>query len=172
MNKLTKASIAGAAGIALLLGGAGTLALWNDSATIAVGSIDSGTLTITGSTGAWDSEWELWVPGDSATYTGELTIEATGDNLEALLTVDDSGLVGVGNSEFANALDVSFVVTNSHASVTDNGDGTYTVVDSASPITLDVTVTVAFPQDSVVNLEGQDQSVDLDSVSFVLTQTP
>ena len=35
MNKLVKGSIAGAAGIALLLGGAGTLALWNADAYIA-----------------------------------------------------------------------------------------------------------------------------------------
>ena len=33
MNKLVKGSIAGAAGIALLLGGAGTFALWNADAT-------------------------------------------------------------------------------------------------------------------------------------------
>ena len=33
MNKLVKGSIAGAAGIILLMGGAGSLAYWNDSAT-------------------------------------------------------------------------------------------------------------------------------------------
>lgn len=170
MNKLTKASIAGAAAIALLLGGAGTLALWNDSASIEAGDITSGTLTITGSEGTWDNEWTLWVPGDTATYTGTLTIEATGDNLEALLSVDDSGLVDVGNSEFANALDVSFAVTNlPHPAVTANGD-TYTIVDHPADIVLNVTVTVTFPANSVVDDEGQDQTVDLDGISFVLQQ--
>ncbi|HRN30028.1 MAG TPA: alternate-type signal peptide domain-containing protein [Terrimesophilobacter sp.] len=168
MNKLTKASIAGAAGIALLLGGAGTLAVWNDTATIEVGDIQSGTLTITGSVGEWDNEWDLWVPGDVATYEGQLTIEATGDNLEALLTVDTTGLVDGGNTEFADALEVTFTVDTTHTAVT--GSGPYTVVDDPAPIVLDVTVTVEFPGDSVDGLEGQDQTVDLDAISFVLTQ--
>ena len=46
MNKLTKAAIAGGLGIALLLGGAGTLATWNTSANISGGTIVAGSLTI------------------------------------------------------------------------------------------------------------------------------
>ncbi|MBX3094477.1 MAG: alternate-type signal peptide domain-containing protein [Cryobacterium sp.] len=171
MNKLTKASIAGAAGIALLLGGAGTLALWNDSASITAGDITSGTLTIDGSSGTWDNEWDLWVPGDVATYDGTLTIGATGDNLSAILSVDDSGLVGIGNTEFASALEVTFTVNGLPvAGVTDNGNGTYTVTEAADAAVLDVTVTVTFPANSVQNLEGQDQTVNLNAVSFVLQQ--
>ena len=46
MNKLTKAAIAGGVGIALLLGGAGTLATWNSSSNISGGTIVAGSLTI------------------------------------------------------------------------------------------------------------------------------
>ena len=57
MNKLTKGAIATAAGIALLLGGAGTFALWNGQTTIAGGTISTGTLAIA-STGSpvWKGE--------------------------------------------------------------------------------------------------------------------
>ena len=44
MNKLVKGAVAGAAGIALLLGGAGTFALWNASTNVSTGSISTGTL--------------------------------------------------------------------------------------------------------------------------------
>ena len=46
MNKLLKGSIAGAAGIALLLGGAGTFALWNDTAAASGGTVQSGNLSV------------------------------------------------------------------------------------------------------------------------------
>ena len=44
MNKTFSGSIAGAAGIALLLGGAGTFAQWNSSAAVAGTSITAGVL--------------------------------------------------------------------------------------------------------------------------------
>src|SRR6188474_1998822 len=82
MNKLTKGTIAGAAGIALLLGGAGTFALWNDTADIAGGTISSGELSIDATTaGVWqdvsfdktppvviDPATFLMVPGDTVEY--------------------------------------------------------------------------------------------------------
>ena len=55
MNKLLKGAIAGAAGVALLLGGAGTFALWNSSATVTGGNIDAGNLHVadSGTAGTW-----------------------------------------------------------------------------------------------------------------------
>ena len=46
MQKIITASIIGAAGVALLLGGAGTFALWNSSAATAGGHIVAGALAI------------------------------------------------------------------------------------------------------------------------------
>lgn len=166
MNKLTKASIAGAAGIALLLGGAGTLATWNDSANIEVGSIESGTLTITGSQGDWDDAPERWVPGDSYTYTGTLTISATGDNLEAELSVNTASLV---SNAFADALEVSFTAAGSGIGV--ENSGVYPLVSGGpGTFTVTVTVTVEFPENSVTGTTGQGLTVDLDAISFVLQQ--
>jgi alternate signal-mediated exported protein len=102
MNKLVKGSIAGAAGIALLLGGAGTLAYWNSSADLAAATINSGTLTISaGDLHAFfpngdelDANSRI-VPGDRITIEQDVTIDATGDNLFAKLTVGSGWLSSV-----------------------------------------------------------------------------
>lgn len=165
MNKLTKASIAGAAAVALLLGGAGTLALWNDTASISGGTITSGTLDITSSTGSWNADPTLWVPGDSFTYTGTLEISATGDNLEAELSVDASSIVG--DNDFADALEVSFTATGAAIS---GGPNVFTVTPGAGTLSVNVTVVVEFPEDSVIGTVAQNQSVDLDAINFLLQQ--
>src|SRR4051812_43560391 len=100
MNKLMKAAIAGAAGIALLAGGAGTFAVWNSTASIGSNStISSGNLAITANNnGTWKAgtttltsaqlaAYRL-VPGKTLTYTQTLNIVATGDGLTATLTND------------------------------------------------------------------------------------
>ena len=47
MNKMVKASVVGAAGVSLLMGGFGTYALWHDSAGTGAGtSITSGVLDV------------------------------------------------------------------------------------------------------------------------------
>jgi len=96
MNKLLKGSIAGAAGIALLMGGAGTFALWNDAATLTGGTVTAGTLTATAVAGGTVTvkhgiagtavpltpTFKI-VPGDIVTYTQNVAINASGDNLNA-----------------------------------------------------------------------------------------
>src|SRR5215210_1071695 len=81
MNKLFKGSIAGAAGIALLLGGAGTFALWNSNTTVSTPSINSGVLSIAANTaGVWkaadgtqiDPLTYKIVPGQTLTFTQAL----------------------------------------------------------------------------------------------------
>lgn len=170
MNKLTKAAIAGAAGIALLLGGAGSLALWNDSAGITAVDIESGTLTVAEDTaGSWTTAAPtLWVPGDSAVYTTDLVIGATGDNLEALLSVNPGSITG----DLADALEFEFVVTSALPTGVTAGTtaGTYEITDAADGATLPVTVTVTFPANSVTGTVAQDESVDLSNLSFLLEQ--
>ncbi|MET0977038.1 MAG: alternate-type signal peptide domain-containing protein, partial [Leifsonia sp.] len=94
MNKILKGAIAGAAGIALLLGGAGTFALWNSSTTVAAGTISSGQLSIAKvSDGSWFNtttgtetaianvaNYKI-VPGNSLRWKGQLTVLATGNDL-------------------------------------------------------------------------------------------
>ncbi|WP_104083128.1 alternate-type signal peptide domain-containing protein [Cryobacterium sp. Y11] len=106
MNKLLTGSIAGAAGIALLLGGAGTFALWNSEASIVGGTINAGTLTVAAGDGVWaDQNGKiaiadyLIVPGDTLTYKTVLDVKAEGDNIMARLTVGDGKLVADSASD-------------------------------------------------------------------------
>src|SRR5690554_2007263 len=98
MNKLVKGSIAGAAGIALLLGGAGTFALWNDTETISSQKITTGNMELDATTPTWSNvtktpavpiedinAFEV-VPGHALTRTQTLTLSGTGNNLTADLT--------------------------------------------------------------------------------------
>lgn len=170
MNKLTKAALAGAAGIALLLGGAGSLAYWNDSASMAGAEIEAGTLSLT-ATGSWDDEIALWVPGDAATYTGSVTINATGDNLKAELTLDKSSLDLTGDLYDALVIDFSADLTGRSPIVTGSA-GTYVVEPGTStgPITVPITVTVTFPFGAVVDNDTQGGSADLSKIEFLLEQ--
>jgi len=112
MNKLTKGAIAGAAGITLLLGGGTTFALWNSSAEVAGGTIESGNLVVAVATelvdgvkrdiaGVWTDQTKAPInlatfraaPGDVLTYTKVMHITATGDNLVALLKLDAGSIV-------------------------------------------------------------------------------
>ncbi|MBX3193619.1 MAG: alternate-type signal peptide domain-containing protein [Schumannella sp.] len=120
MNKFTKASIATGAGIVLLLGGAGTLAYWNDSATTGAGSITSGTLDISSYAGTGAGWFDVSadnssapesiststfrvVPGDTLRYVEWFTISATGDNLVADLAVNaDDVLDGLSDDWSVN----------------------------------------------------------------------
>lgn len=167
MNKLTKAAIAGAAGIALLLGGAGSLAYWNSSADIANTQIESGTLSIQPSgTGSWSSQPDLWVPGDTFTYTDTLTISATGDNLHARLSINPSSITG--DAALKSALQVTLTATGTGISATAT-PSVYEVTPNAGSISVSVTVVVTFPS-SITGTTAQGENVSLDDLSFKLEQ--
>ncbi|MCW4384822.1 alternate-type signal peptide domain-containing protein [Salinibacterium sp. SYSU T00001] len=164
MNKLLKGSIAGAAGIVLLLGGAGTLAYWNDSATVAsAGTVSSGELSIASTVaGTWDDSIALIVPGDSLTYTEQFTVTASGDNLSFELGENVTSIVSTIDGATVTA---DFDVTEGGVAVTDLSDldaGTYTV---------DVEITVDFPT-TVSGSTGQLQDLDLSDVEITVTQIP
>lgn len=120
MNKLTKGAIATAAGVTLLLGGAGTFALWND--TIAggtPGTVASGQLQFTGPgvTGSWfDANsgqpiapaTDKMVPGDTFEYRGTVTYRAEGKNLSGELKIDSTSYT-VTPAELAAEVDVTFL---------------------------------------------------------------
>lgn len=175
MNKFTKGAIATGAGIILLMGGAGTFALWNDSASVAGGTIESGTLTIDAAAGAPGAgSWSdvsnsslpvsiddigefLVVPGDVLEFTQSFVVGATGDNLEATLDVDDST---IDWGDWDGIASSSVTVNGGVASITDadNGD------------TIVVTVTFTFPYDNTDQNATQGASVDLSDLEITLTQ--
>ena len=168
MNKLVKGSIAGAAGIALLLGGAGTFALWNSTATLSAQTITAGTLSLTAnSDGVWKkldgtvinpTTFRI-VPGTTLEYTQTLTVSAVGDGLKADLTY--SGLTGSGHLDAL--VTKTLAVTSPSATV----DGS-TLKFNAGTSTVNQKVTVAFPSTATT---GQSETLNLSAVTFTLTQT-
>jgi alternate signal-mediated exported protein len=167
MNKLVKGSLAGAAGIALLLGGAGTFALWNATASVSGQSITAGTLTLTANAdGLWKkdgvaitpSTYRI-IPGTVLDFTQTLTVNAVGDGLKATLAY--SGFTG------SNTLDPLLAKTLYVSSATATVDGS-TLKFIAGSSTVNVKFTLVFPQTATT---GQSSVVDLSALNFTLTQT-
>ncbi|WP_336653016.1 MULTISPECIES: alternate-type signal peptide domain-containing protein [unclassified Leucobacter] len=175
MNKMRKGLLVGAAGLVLLVGGAGSLALWNGSASVDAGGISSGVMSISAEDGTWSQDTGLWVPGDTSTYTTEVSITLAGDNLTTQLEIDPDSITG--DPELLDALDVQLAVgAVSGGTVTPvpGQPNKYTVTSSTplveTVLTVPVTVTVDFPEASVTGLDAQNQSVDLGGLAFALTQ--
>ncbi|MFD1713861.1 alternate-type signal peptide domain-containing protein [Amnibacterium flavum] len=174
MNKLMKAAVAGAAGIALLAGGAGTFAVWNSTASIGSNAtVSSGNLSLTANTdGVWKAgtttltsaqlaAYRL-IPGKTLTYTQTLNIVATGDGLTAALT--NSGLTATGTIA---GVTPTMAVTSTSSNVTVSGNNV-TVASASSAATVTVTITVALPESATT---GQSSSTTLNAPTFTLTQT-
>jgi alternate signal-mediated exported protein len=175
MKKLTTGLAAAVGGLVLLIGSTGSLALWNDAATVDAGSISSGVLTIGTTNGIWTQDLEQWVPGDSETYTADVSIVAQGDNLAAQVTIDPTSITG--DPELLSALEISLdfgTATGGTFTPVAGEQNVYDVVSddpsSTTPITSTVTVTVTFPADSVTDTVAQGQTVQLGGMQFVLQQ--
>ncbi|MCC3269664.1 alternate-type signal peptide domain-containing protein [Arthrobacter gengyunqii] len=104
---MAKGALAIGVGAALLLGGGGTLAIWNDSETTAAGSITAGDLQLSpvvGGDGKWtnavgtvvDLNTYKVVPGDVLTYTQKLNVKLTGDLMTAKLSMTQPTFVNGG----------------------------------------------------------------------------
>ncbi|ROP65357.1 alternate-type signal peptide domain-containing protein [Curtobacterium sp. PhB115] len=180
MHKIVTGAIAGAAGIALLLGGAGTFALWNASASSAASSVSSGTLTLSANNdGAWkditngrnaaiNPTTALMVPGNSYQFTQTLNIGATGQDLKANLTYAGGSITG--DAALLAATDKTLAVSSSSASVvkSSSADNTYVVSPSSTTSTVKVVFTVTLPSTATT---GQGGSINLSALTFTLTQT-
>ncbi|MFC0682298.1 alternate-type signal peptide domain-containing protein [Lysobacter korlensis] len=169
MNKLVKGSIAGAAGIALLLGGAGTFALWNSTVALPAHTITAGNLSLVNDlNGVWTKDGVAInptsyriVPGTTLEYNQTLTVNAVGDGLKANLTY--SGLTATGNLDalITKTLAVSSASTNA----TVNGS---TIAFTPGTAKVNVKITVSFPASATT---GQNETLNLNAVTFTLTQT-
>jgi len=183
MNKLLKGSVAGAAGVALLLGGAGSFALWNSTQELNVGSVASGTLSISAvaDTAVWTdvstgtaaviniADFKI-APGDTIKLTQDVEIDAVGDNLLATLSYDADSLVADSDADKALLadLDISLEATTLATNIvriptTD----TFAVTPAASTSTATLTVTIVFPADEET---GKDGTVNLSNLAFKLQQ--
>lgn len=188
MNKLLKGAIAGAAGVALLLGGAGTFAYWNSSTAISGGTIVAGNLAVTdpGPAGVWTANGSatpivlanyLVVPGDVLTYTKTMSVTATGNNLVATLALSTASITGstAGTADTALAayLTTTAIITATGTGITGAGP-TYTVTAGTAGVQQDVvvTATITFPRSPTLGAENNTMlgSVSLDNLALSLTQ--
>ncbi|GAB2527639.1 alternate-type signal peptide domain-containing protein [Paramicrobacterium agarici] len=177
MKKLTKATLAGALGVVLLAGGT-TFALWNDSATVNGGTVNSGTLALTPSeTGTWndlssgtpqeitDISAFLIVPGDEIQFTSSYTVRASGDNLTATIDVSDP-VDAAGDAELVAATTVTQRFTDE--SGTPVADRVITSANNGDVIT--VTVNIVFDSTTEGTL-AQGQTLNLADLTVTLAQT-
>ncbi|GAA3950871.1 alternate-type signal peptide domain-containing protein [Gordonia caeni] len=166
MNKKTKGALAAAAGAAILVGGAGTMAAWNDNASLGSGTVSAGTLNIDQvGTGTWhwdnpDGEVftpgsDLLVPGDSVVYVGKYKISAAGTNLKATLTPEIGGVTG-------NLKD--------YLEVADVNDAPTTITPSNDDQILTIGTKVTFDPDTGGE-DGQGGTASLAGASVLLQQT-
>ncbi|MGH3369270.1 MAG: alternate-type signal peptide domain-containing protein, partial [Nocardioidaceae bacterium] len=152
MNKMTKGSLIGAAGLALLTGSFGTYALWTDNDQSASGGVTAGELDIvagsavwddlsTGALGDWTPATDLVVPGDTITMVQNFTLTATGKNLDAELVFAPGAITSGDPSK----LTVSAVVTAPSGMTVDGGNSNrWTFTDFVGTKTVTATVTYAF----------------------------
>ncbi|MEN2736339.1 alternate-type signal peptide domain-containing protein [Microbacterium sp. X-17] len=192
MNRFAKGAIAGAAGILLLLSGAGTFALWNGSASAAAGSVQSGTMTIAADAAA--GTWSVThgsgpataipsiasfraVPGDVLTFTQKVDVTATGDNLSAILSIDPTS-IKAGDSSPASAALVTALTSGMTVTVgaplptgvtAGSAANTYTVSGTTGTKVLTVSVTLPFDS-TTTGTVAQGGTVDLSALGFKLAQ--
>lgn len=175
-NKMIKGSIAGAAGVALLMGGFGTYALWSDSEELASNGVQSGQLSIDTAAGAYDDDnsaaaddWsasDKMVPGDVVTYTQTFTIKGDGKNLEGTISYVEPSLT----STFAT-LTHDVVVTSDDTTVAETAPGSnqFEFSDEFGTATLTAVVTYTFPG-STGGTSDQNKAAALPAANFTIAQ--
>ncbi|MBT1671937.1 alternate-type signal peptide domain-containing protein [Curtobacterium flaccumfaciens] len=179
MKKTTKAAIAAGGAAVLLLGGAGSLAFWSDSGTVAGGTITTGSASL--SDGTCDEGWvyatgtdagnpvTAIVPGDAITRDCTFTINGVGDHLTVNLTAPEALSVTA-----TTGTPTTLGVTASASYVRDGvalANGASFAVDG--PETLQAAITVTFPYGTATTVNANDtQSVvgQLDDITVGLTQ--
>ena len=187
MKKIVKASIATAAGITLLLGGAGTFATWNASATEAGSQIVAGNLVVenTGTAGVWKSGSKTIdiagyaiVPGETLTYTKQMRVLAEGDQLTAKLELTGSSIAPATAGDVEDTALAGYLTSNAKLAATgegivSTGGNSFTVVPGAGAIDQLVTVTVSitFPAGSTAsNNNAKTGAVTLSDFTVAMTQ--
>ncbi|WP_458116767.1 alternate-type signal peptide domain-containing protein [Arthrobacter sp. D2-10] len=177
MNKVTKGTLAAAAAGALLLGGAGTYATWSDNATLNAGNVDTGSLTMEATTEGWTYDDinvvtdpvivtnPVIVPGDELTAVYKVSVDTTGDNIEA-----DLQLVG-GTAALPAGVEVEYVVTTAETEdLTSTLSPTGTAVTFADAADYDFTVEVVLTTSDTVEV-AQLADINLAGAQLTLTQS-
>ncbi len=184
MRTSLKAALAGVAGAGLLLGGAGSLAYWNDtedipSATITPGSLELGTPNCGAGwklgTETFDPLTDVIVPGDELVRVCTLAITASG-SVKADVTMstpsDGSGAVA-DEISYTASYKLDGEAFNPEAATPD-----LTAAQNTS--VLEATTTVAFPFGTVVENDSNNATeyneaavkATLEAITITATQVP
>lgn len=171
-----KAIFAIVAGTALLLGGGGTYAYWSTQTALSSGSVQSGNLDLSLGTGTWSLKGVLGdvqpvtdlagvriVPGDVLTLTQPLNVTLVGDTIAADLKAEVGSAFTTGI--LGSNLDVALTVSSYG---TPTGTNTYRLTQANNGAAT-ATLTITF-KPSTAQQVGTSQSVDLNNISFTLTQ--
>lgn len=180
MKKVTKATIAAVAAGALLLGGAGTIALWQQSETVDAGTVNTGHLALTvENNGVWtdisdggagvpfDPATEQIVPGDVVAYTQTVQIDAEGKNIQGALSV---GTLQALPPELQDEIELDLEIDATAEGLTKEGN----VISFAEQGNYDVPVkiTVTFPTGTAASTpnDTMDKAIDLNALTLTLDQ--
>jgi alternate signal-mediated exported protein len=184
MKKSTKGAIAAVAGATVLLGGVGSLAYWNATATVGGATINSGTMTLTDTTSGTCAATPFTlnantaaaagasqpsapftpssgtiVPGDTLTKVCTYTINAIGTHLAATIAVTGGGASGTLASSVTAA-----------GTYTVNGAAATTITNANNGQTLQATITLTFPYGTAVDNTSQTKTLSLADYAVTLTQ--
>lgn len=188
MKRITKHVVAGSVAAAVIVGGAGSFALWSDTADFSGGSINSGTLAVHDLGSSWtdvspdradggksiDLASFSAVPGDTLEGTYKVDVELTGDNMVAEVRLDSAALSGT----LAAGVDVTYdLYVGGVERVSDAalGTGTSNVIVRASELTAapgaeDVKVVVTAKFDPNASTSLQNASASLSGLGVNVTQ--
>jgi alternate signal-mediated exported protein len=186
VNKLIKGSLATGAGVALLLGGAGTFMSWNDVETVDGGTINTGHLelaadtddvrwSVNGGTKMTTSQMEktyLAAPGDEIVYEVPVTVDAAGTHLTATVEAQAGALTGdqVATAFGAGALEAELIPdADSQDFFGTPTHGVYTLGEGEGTATARITLEF---NDNGVGAENaaMDQKIALGDLTVALTQ--
>ncbi|RZU67073.1 alternate signal-mediated exported protein [Microterricola gilva] len=196
MKKITKAAIAGTVGAALLVGGAGSLAFWTDTATGPQIDIQSGQLDLgTVGTGTWTIQQsaagvspaqaaavtfapasDKIVPGDVLTTTVSVPVTLDGKNIKAKFDVAVKALVA-GNAT-ATAADTALITAlNTGGVKVTKINGTAVAAGTTSAnltagATVPVEISVTFPWGTAGEFNGAMLGKVKFQADYTLTQIP
>lgn len=176
MNKTVKGSLAGAAGVALLMGGFGSYALWSDSQPLAANGVSTGQLNIATTAGSYDdantpaaSDWttsDKMVPGDVVTYTQTFTAKGDGKNLKGTIALASPGALQGTSSTITR----SVAITSNNATVSQVTPTSFAFTAPFGTATLTAVVTYTLPS-TTSNLVDQNVSASTPATAFTISQS-